>query len=118
MKKQFKSKGEDDAIDKDFKSIKGKVLGRQREERNNEWSDRECEQILKEKRKTRLIILERLKKYSGRQIGKYQYGFREGRFTIDAIHVMNQVIQKCCEQNIGVHVIFVDFEQVNKLLIA
>lgn len=57
------------------------------------------------------IIRQRIGKYSERRLGEYQQGFRKGRSTIDAIHVMTQIIEKAYEHNIELHVLFLDFRQ-------
>jgi Reverse transcriptase (RNA-dependent DNA polymerase)/Endonuclease/Exonuclease/phosphatase family len=57
------------------------------------------------------LILKRLKEYGEREIGEYQNGFRTGRSTVDAIHTLTQVIEKCYERDIDLHVIFIDFKQ-------
>lgn len=57
------------------------------------------------------LILKRLKTYTEVQIGEYQHGFRQGKSTIDAIHTLNQITQKCYEHNIEIEILFVDFKQ-------
>ncbi|KAJ3667210.1 hypothetical protein Zmor_002610 [Zophobas morio] len=57
------------------------------------------------------LINKKLQEITETEVGEYQYGFRRGRSTIDAIHSMNQIIEKCCEHNINIHILFVDFKQ-------
>lgn len=57
------------------------------------------------------IIRKRLEKYTEGELGDYQQGFRPGRSTIDAIHIITQTIEKCYEHNIELHMIFIDFKQ-------
>lgn len=68
------------------------------------------------------IIRQRLSKYTEARLGEYQQGFRRGRSTIDAIHIMTQIIEKSYEHDIELHMLFIDFRQAfdsirrNKLL--
>jgi hypothetical protein len=38
-------------------------------------------------------------------------GFRPGRSTIDNIHIVRQISEKCYEYNINLHNLFIDFSQ-------
>jgi hypothetical protein len=38
-------------------------------------------------------------------------GFKRNRSTTDNIFIMRQVLEKCCEYNIEMHVLFIDFKQ-------
>lgn len=57
------------------------------------------------------LILKNIKKYTETEFGDYQNGFRQGRSTVDAIHTIKQITEKCYEQNIEVHIVFIDFKQ-------
>lgn len=57
------------------------------------------------------IILNRVKNYTETAIGEYQTGFRSGKSTVDAIYTINQIIEKSFEQNIELHILFIDFKQ-------
>ena len=49
------------------------------------------------------LIYNRLTKYSETALGEYQAGFRAGRSTIDQIHVVRQILEKCYEFGIELH---------------
>jgi len=57
------------------------------------------------------LIHNRLAKYSELTLGEYQVGFRPSRSTIDQIHVIRQILEKCYEFGIELHNIFIDFKQ-------
>ena len=57
------------------------------------------------------LIYNRLVKYSELTLGEYQAGFRPSRSTIDQIHVVRQILEKCYEFGIQLHNIFIDFKQ-------
>ena len=57
------------------------------------------------------LIYNRLTKYSELTLGEYQAGFRPSRSTIDQIHVVRQILEKCYEFGIELHNIFIDFKQ-------
>ena len=65
------------------------------------------------------LIYNRLVKYSELSLGEYQAGFRPSRPTVDQIHVVRQILEKCYEFGIELHNIFIDFKQafntVNRL---
>lgn len=63
------------------------------------------------------IIHKRLEIHLDREVGDYQQGFRKGRSTIDAIHIITQIIEKCHEHEIIFHILFVDFKQAFDSLI-
>ena len=56
------------------------------------------------------ILYNRMSPYMEQIIGDYQCGFRSGRSTTDQIFIMRQLIEKCWEQNIDTHHLFLDFE--------
>ena len=57
------------------------------------------------------LIYNRLVKYSELTLGEYQAGFRPSRATVDQIHVVRQILEKCYEFGIELHNIFIDFKQ-------
>jgi hypothetical protein len=57
------------------------------------------------------IIRKRLAEHTETKLGEYQNGFRKGKSTIDAIHVMSQIIEKSYEYDIELHILFIDFKQ-------
>ena len=57
------------------------------------------------------LIYNRLVKYSEITLGEYQSGFRPSRSTVDQIHVVRQILEKCYEYGIELHNIFIDFKQ-------
>ena len=54
------------------------------------------------------ILLKRLQILAARVLPESQCGFRSGRSTIDMIFALRQVQEKCQEQNVPVHIAFVD----------
>jgi sorting nexin-29 len=53
-------------------------------------------------------------------IEEYQNGFRNNRAATDNIYVMCQILEKCCECNIGLYFLYIDvkraFDTVNRRL--
>lgn len=37
--------------------------------------------------------------------------FRQKTITVDSIHIMNQIIEKCYDQNIQINILFIDFKK-------
>jgi len=57
------------------------------------------------------IIKNKLQEYAEALLGDYQQGFRPGRSTTDAIHIMQQILEKALEYDITLHILFIDFKQ-------
>lgn len=57
------------------------------------------------------IIFNRMVTYAEKVLGEYQDGFKHGRSTIDQIFTIRQILEKCHEQSIETHHLFVDFEK-------
>lgn len=57
------------------------------------------------------LIQRRLSVYAEEILEEYQCGFRPGRSTVDQIFVMRQIMEKCHEYDIQLHILFVDFKQ-------
>jgi hypothetical protein len=58
-----------------------------------------------------LLLYNRLLEIVKNQLGDFQMGFRPGRSTIDNIHIVRQIFEKCYEYNINLHNLFIDFSQ-------
>ena len=46
------------------------------------------------------------------KLSEAQAGFRPNRSTLDNIFIIHQILEKCYEYNIDLHIIFVDYQQV------
>ena len=57
------------------------------------------------------LIYNRLQRYSELTLGEYQAGFRPNRSTVDQIHTVRQILEKCYEFGTELHNIFIDFKQ-------
>jgi hypothetical protein len=57
------------------------------------------------------LLHNRLKKFAERETGDYQAGFRPNRSTIDHIHTLRQVMEKCYEYKIELNKLFIEFRQ-------
>ena len=57
------------------------------------------------------VINNRLKIYAEDLLSQEQNGFRRNRSTTDKIFIMQQILEKCSEYNIEMHVLFIDFKQ-------
>lgn len=56
------------------------------------------------------IVYLRLLPFYEEIIGDYQGGFCKGRSTIDQIFIMRQLLEKCWEENITTHHLFIDYK--------
>lgn len=57
------------------------------------------------------LINNKLRSFATQNIGEYQMGFVKGKSTVDAIHITKQIIEKCREHNIDIHMLFIDFKR-------
>jgi hypothetical protein len=57
------------------------------------------------------LLRNRLQKIAEREIGDYQAGFRPNRSTMDHIHTLRQIIEKCYKYKIELNKLFIDFRQ-------
>jgi len=57
------------------------------------------------------VINNRLTTYAEDLLSQEQNGFRRNRSTTDNIFIMGQVLEKCYECNIEMHVLYIDFKQ-------
>ena len=57
------------------------------------------------------VINNRLTTYAEDLLSQEQNGFRRNRSTTDNIFIMRQILEKCYEYNIEMHVLFIDFKQ-------
>jgi sorting nexin-29 len=46
--------------------------------------------------------------YTEAEIGSYQYGFRPGKSTTDALFILRQILEKVQERKIETHFLFID----------
>jgi hypothetical protein len=58
-----------------------------------------------------IVINNRLTTYAEDLLSQEQNGFRRNRSTTDNIFIMRQILEKCYEHNIEMHVLFIDFKQ-------
>jgi len=56
-------------------------------------------------------INNRLKTYAEDLLSQEQNGFRRNKSTTDNIFIMRQILEKCYEYNIEMHVFFIDYKQ-------
>jgi len=57
------------------------------------------------------VINNRLKVYALDLLSHEQNGFRRNRSTMDNTFIMRQILEKCYEHNIEMHVLVIDFKQ-------
>ena len=57
------------------------------------------------------LLNNKVKQHTEERIQEYQQGFRQGRSTVDAIHIIKQIIEKSYEHNIEIQLLFIDFKQ-------
>ena len=57
------------------------------------------------------VINNRLKVYALDLLSHEQTGFRRNRSTMDNTFIMRQILEKCYEHNIEMHVLVIDFKQ-------
>jgi hypothetical protein len=57
------------------------------------------------------IIRKRLTLFHDTLIGQYQGGFRKGRSTTDQIFTLRMLQKQSFEQNISLHILFIDFKK-------
>jgi hypothetical protein len=58
-----------------------------------------------------ILLYNRLLEIVEKQLGDFQMGSQPGRWTIDNIHIVRQIFEKCYEYNINLHNLFIDFSQ-------
>ena len=56
------------------------------------------------------ILLNRIKENVENILGESQFGFREGRGTVDAIFVIRQIMEKANEHKVPIHFHFIDYK--------
>ena len=56
------------------------------------------------------ILYLKLLPYAEEITVEYQGGFQRGRSTVDQVFTVRQILEKCWEQNIFVHNLFIDFQ--------
>jgi hypothetical protein len=57
------------------------------------------------------ILAGRMTLYMEEVVGDYQCGFRKNRSTTDQIFAVRQILEKCYEHNVDIHMLSVDFKQ-------
>lgn len=57
------------------------------------------------------LILKRLGKYAEEMLGVCQCAFGVGRGTTDQILVKKQMLEKCYEYDIDLHLLFIDYKK-------
>lgn len=57
------------------------------------------------------ILKGRLNEYHQNIVGEYQGGFKKGRSTVDQIFIMKQIMHSSYEQNLSLHMLFIDYKQ-------
>jgi len=57
------------------------------------------------------VLFNKLKLYEDEIVGEYQGGFRRGKSTVDQIHTVKQIMEKCYEYNQELFMLFVEYKQ-------
>lgn len=57
-------------------------------------------------------IMRKLNEYIEDRLGEYLFGLKQGKSTVDAISMTNQIIEKWYEQNIEIQMLLMDFKQI------
>jgi hypothetical protein len=57
------------------------------------------------------VIYKRMEPEVDRLLGEYQAGFRKNRLTADHQFTLQQIIEKCGEFNVDLHILFIDFKK-------
>jgi hypothetical protein len=57
------------------------------------------------------IIYTRIEPEVDRVLGEYQAGFRKNRSTADHQFSLQQIIEKCGEFDVDLHILFIDFKK-------
>lgn len=57
------------------------------------------------------IIQRRLTNATTNLVGQYQYGFRSGKSTTDAVHCIKQILERAYEYSMELDFLFIDFQQ-------
>jgi len=57
------------------------------------------------------VLFNKLKPYRDEIVGEYQRSFRRGKSTVDQIHIVKPVMEKCYEYNQEQFMLFVDYKQ-------
>lgn len=55
------------------------------------------------------LLLRRVEVYMEKEICKYQSKYKQGKSTINAVNVVKQMVEKCYERDIEIHIVLVDF---------
>jgi sorting nexin-29 len=63
------------------------------------------------------IIYAHLLPFTEAEIGSYQYGFRPGKSTTDALFILRQILEKVQERKVETHFLFIDFKVAYDLVI-
>jgi hypothetical protein len=58
------------------------------------------------------ILAKYIEPFAENILGEYQCGFHKGHSTMDHIFTIWQILEKCYEQSINIHQLYIDFRQV------
>lgn len=56
------------------------------------------------------VLYERIRPYAEKCVGTYQTGFQKGRFIVDQVFTLRQILEKTREHNIDTYHLFIDFK--------